>query len=218
MLRDINKPLAFSTPCGEGQVDNVLLQSLKRRSISGSLLCPPAEGKILKQQQLPENIATSVAGRNGFSRLLWSRGGILCKVLYNILSSEEAGWAVCVLDACLLSHVLLCCQQFTTLSICLRYKERKYSLFFSHKCNFMISKLMKRQELFAIPALTTCRAAETPGWVCKKSYDNSLLTIPRAAAFLPQYCFSGFIMLSSFFPFEHFPFSQRSHYQYSPCF
>lgn len=38
----------------------MLLQSLKRKSISGSLLCPPAEGKILKQQQLPENIASSM--------------------------------------------------------------------------------------------------------------------------------------------------------------
>lgn len=58
---------------------------------------------------------------------------------------------------------------------------------------------------------------ETQGWVCEKPCDNSLLTNPRAAAFLPHYCFSGFIMLSSFFPFAHLPFvfSQRSHYQFS---
>lgn len=160
-----------------------------------------------------------MAERKAFSRLLWSRRWTLCKVLNNILSLHEARrWVVYVLDACLLTHLLLCCQQFTTFRICLRYKERKHSLLFSLKCNFMTSKLVKRQEFFAIQLWSHVELQkETQGWVCKKPYDNSLLTIPRAAAILLQYCFSEFIMFSSFFPFEHFPFafSQRSHYQYS---
>lgn len=126
-----------------------------------------------------------------------------------------------LLDTCRWSHLLLCYQQFTIFSISLREEERKegsavYCLVISVVL-WSLNWWRVKNCLLLQPWPHAELQKETQGWICKKPCDNSLLTIPRAAAFLPHYCFSGFIMLSSFFIFACFlfAFSQRAHYQFS---
>lgn len=71
--------------------------------------------------RLPENLTRCNMYLEDFLVLLWSGGGTLPKIINSIFSSQETRSLVfSVLDACFLSHHLLCYQQFTTFSISLR--------------------------------------------------------------------------------------------------